>query len=168
MNALTNNGKLVGLQHLDFTLRPDDGIVWLDELVVDRRHPERVPMIRITRGSLRATVREGLFPEPVARKGKTPGWELSGVRAWIRARDALNPATASPNKAPEDRDVRHSAEPIMVAPTSSRIGRSPVRSPTRLSPNLEARLLRAPTGSVLPLAYLDSGSRPVAAAGGPR
>lgn len=91
-----------GQQHPDFNLRPDTGLIWLDEMVIDPRHPERTPIIKITCESLWATIREGTFPRPVKRGQRSPCWRMGDVRDWVRKRDALNPATASPDDTPGD------------------------------------------------------------------
>ena len=108
----TARGKRVPPSHPDFNRRSDDEIIWLNELVLNAAHPERVPLIKISRQSLWATVGAGLFPRPAIRtKWGTPGWNLGAVRAWIRERDLLNPATASPYDAPDAVEPHADCEP---------------------------------------------------------
>ena len=122
----TARGKRVPPSHPDFNRRSDDEIIWLNELVLNAAHPERVPLIKISRQSLWATVGAGLFPRPAIRtKWGTPGWNLGAVRAWIRERDLLNPATASPYDAP---DAVKPHEQNRSVPTDG------IRSPSDASP----------------------------------
>ena len=82
MNKASSRTK----QQADFNDRPDDGLIWLHELVIDPEHPERIPAIKISRFALGRTIAEGLFPKPVYKR---VGWRLGPVREWIRARAAL-------------------------------------------------------------------------------
>ena len=96
MKPRASVGDIKRRQHPDFNLRPDSGVIWQDELAMDWRHPERMTMIRISIDALWATIRAGLFPRPVTRYRRCPGWLLMDVREWLRTRDTLDPATASP------------------------------------------------------------------------
>lgn len=122
MNSRTTRGKRVPPSHPDVNRRSDDEIIWLNELVLNAAQPERVPLIKISRQSLWATVGAGLFPRPAIRtKWGTPGWNLGAVRAWIRERDLLNPATASPYDAP---DAVEPHEECLSAPLQSQRSQS--------------------------------------------
>ena len=73
-------------QHPDHNQRTDRDIIWLDEMVMDPNHPERIPLIKMGKYALYRTMDEGLFPQPVVGRR---GWRLGEVREWIRARAAL-------------------------------------------------------------------------------
>lgn len=128
MRADHRRSERLGKQHPDFNRRPDSGVIWLNELVIDPRLPERIPAIKISVPTLWRNIDEGLFPRPVLGKR---GWNLGQVRAWISKRDALNPATASPyDDGPED-GSQHPGRLSLEESARTSIGRSGSGLPTQ-------------------------------------
>ena len=166
MKSRASDGKRTRLQHPDFAQRPDKGIIWQDELVIDRCDPTRIPMIKLTDGSLWATIGAGLFPKPARRRGRTPGCLLRDVRDWVRARDSLNPATASPydeDPAQGDGLVLHQAE-LPDGDLEPGAHRSRPQTTIRLSP-ARTRASREHVGPSIGPACPNELSRVVAAPG---
>ena len=105
----------------------DKATVGLADLVIDPRRPQHMPMIKIHKAALLATMKAGQFPQPITgrRNGKGPRWRLQDVQAWVLRRAGLNPATASPYDLPamthgtQAKPPRKARSPRLEAPSKS-------------------------------------------------
>jgi prophage regulatory protein len=72
-----------------FDKLPDSAFIREAQLVQSPKYPERPAPLPFSAPTLWRKVKNGTFPKPVKLSARVTCWQVSSVRAWISAQEAL-------------------------------------------------------------------------------